>query len=274
MSMEKPGHAPLDYQTVTYPGSMVEFRGPKADLQKADILCLGGTETYGRFVPHPFAQILSAALDRPVANLGALNAGLELLLHDNAIGGALAHARHVVLQIGGAHMMTNRFYRVHPRRNDRFLRASSALSTVYRSTDFTEFHFVRHMLSVLASESPDRFSIVMRELQEAWVARMISMIERADVPVHLLWIGAGEPSDRAPGLDNGSDPLFITRAMVAEVEKIAASLTVCAATDDERANPTRGMFFGPKEAAAARILPGPAQHDRAADMLAAAIGTN
>jgi len=268
MSFENRPQTPLDYQSVSYPGSMAEFRGPAADLTKKQVVCVGGTETFGRFIQHPFSELLSATVGRPVANLGAMNAGLELILNDAAINTAISHADHVVLQITGAHLMTNRFYRVHPRRNDRFLRASSALSTVYRSTDFTEFHFVRHMLSVLSVDSAERFAIVMRELQEAWVARMKAFIGRVDVPVHLLWLSLLPPAERRADLENGTDPLFITEAMLNEVAAVASTLTVCTASEEELAMQTHGMFFSPREVAAAKVLPGPTQHDRAADMLA------
>lgn len=272
MSFEKRPNTPLDYQSVSYPGSMAEFRGPSADIKEKNVVCIGGTETFGRFVEHPFAQLLSGALGRPVANMGAMNAGLELILNDAAIAEALEKADHVVLQITGAHLMTNRFYRVHPRRNDRFLRASSALSTVYRNTDFTEFHFVRHMLSVLSVDSAERFAIVMRELQEAWVARMKTMIARVDVPVHLLWIALNPPADKRADLDNGTDPLFITEAMLQEVADSASTLSICTASPEEQGQPTEGKIFSPRELAAAKVLPGPAQHNRAADMLSEVIG--
>ncbi len=272
MSFENRPQTPLDYQSVSYPGSMAEFRGPAADLKQKQVVCIGGTETFGRFIQHPFPELLAASLGRPAANMGAMNAGLELILNDAAIEKTMANADHVVLQITGAHLMTNRFYRVHPRRNDRFLRASSALSTVYRSTDFTEFHFVRHMLSVLSVESAERFAIVMRELQEAWVARMKTLVARVDVPVHLLWMSIAPPAERRADLENGTDPLFITEAMLNEVAEVASTLTICAATEEEVATPTRGMFFSPREVAAAKVLPGPTQHDRAATMLAEVIG--
>ncbi|MEM9319768.1 MAG: DUF6473 family protein [Pseudomonadota bacterium] len=272
MSFENQLPTALDYQSTSYTGSMAEFRGPPADLMQRQIVCIGGSETFGRFVPRPFAQTLGTAIDRPVANMGAMHAGLELILNDAAINSAMANADQIVLQITGAHLMTNRFYRVHPRRNDRFLRASSALSTVYRSTDFTDFHFVRHMLSVLAEESQDRFVIVLRELQDAWVARMRSLIQRVDVPVHLLWLALAPPAEDKVDLVNGTDPLFITQDMLNEVAQVAATLTISTASDTENAVPTDGMVFTPREAAAAKAVPGPAQHDRAADMLSEAIG--
>jgi hypothetical protein len=60
----------------------------------------------------------------------------------------------------GAQNLSNRLYTVHPRRNDRFLRASGILRTIYRDVDFTEFHFTRHMLDHLRCLSEDRFDIV------------------------------------------------------------------------------------------------------------------
>ncbi len=59
-----------------------------------------------------------------------------------------------VIQVMGAHNMSNRFYAVHPRRNDRFLRASlGCCKTIYPEVDFTEFNFTRHMLTALATHS-------------------------------------------------------------------------------------------------------------------------
>ena len=66
----------------------------------------------------------------------------------------------------------------------------------------------------------------------------------------------------------GSDPLFVTKSMLDEVSGAAASLTVCVREPEEQAAPTKGMFFAPREEAAARTLPGPAQHERAAKELA------
>ena len=56
----------------------------------------------------------------------------------------------------------NRFYAVHPRRNDRFLRPSAKIEALFPEIDFTEFSFNRHMLSALESVSADRFGQVRR----------------------------------------------------------------------------------------------------------------
>ena len=61
---------------------------------------------------------------------------------------------------------------MHPRRNDRFLRASERLQSLYPEVDFTEFHFNRHLLGRLQELSEERFAEIAGELRQAWLARM------------------------------------------------------------------------------------------------------
>ena len=172
-----------------------------------------------------------------------------------------------MLQITGAQNMTNRFYAVHPRRNDRFIRATTMLRTIYRDVDFTEFHFTRHLLTHLKALSRDRFGVIERELRTAWVARMQAFLRRVEAPVHLLWLARRHPDEHAPDGGLGRDPLFITRAMLDEVAADAVSLTIAASPVGQPGDGTRGMFFAAREEAAARVLPGPDSHDLAAKLL-------
>lgn len=268
MSFEHRGHLPLDYGGVVYPGSVLRFRGPACGLDRPHVLCLGGSETFGRFIHAPYAAQLAAALPCPVVNMGVPNAGLDVILTDGAIRGAMTGARAIVLQVTGAQNMSNRFYSVHPRRNDRFIRATSMLRTLYRDVDFTEFHFTRHMLTHLRAMSRDRFGVIEAELREAWVGRMLGFLARAPVPVHLLWLSRRPPSEGEEGFRLGPDPLFVTPAMVEAVAARAASLSVAIAPPAGPGQATRGMFFAAREEAAARILPGPEAHETAARLLA------
>lgn len=263
MSFEQRGRMPLDYNTAALPGSPLRFRGPIAEDIDPGVVCIGGSETFGRFIHAPFATQLDMALAKPVLNLGVVNAGLDVLMNDAAIAGALARTEAIVLQVTSAHNMTNRFYHVHPRRNDRFVKASSMLRTIFPDVDFTQFHFTRHLLSHLNGLSEDRFGIIRTELETAWVSRMQRLIEQVDVPVHLLWMSNKSPDAmEADGL--GTDPLFVTQRMLDTVAQSAASLTIATPDEAEKASTTKGKFYGPREEAAARNLPGPKVHDRAA----------
>lgn len=269
MSFNQRGQMPLDYETVTYSGSVLRFRAPWVDMAQPFVLCLGGSETFGRFLHAPYPAQISDTLGVPVLNMGVMNAGLDVALNDVAIRRAVGEAQAIVLQVTGAQNMTNRFYSVHPRRNDRFVKATSILRTIYRDVDFTEFHFTRHLLTHLKTLSEDRFAILREELQIAWRARMLRFIRDAKVPVHLLWIANRSPGQPEPSDALGSDPLFVTSEMVEAVAEEAASLTCAVAEASIHENATRGMFYASREEAAARALPGPDVHAQAARALAA-----
>lgn len=269
MSYAQLGMSALDYQPCQYPGSVMTFRGPRTDMDGPFLLCLGGSETFGKFSNDPFPGRLGDRLGRRVVNMGAMNAGVDLFLHDGAVKAAIAQAEAVVLQVPGAANMSNRFFTVHPRRNDRFVKASTMMQTIFREVDFTEFHFTRHMLSALKLRSAERFSVVVEELRAAWVARMARLIGRIEVPVHLLWLSHRAPSDEVPqGGDLGYDPLFVTATMLDEVAPLADSLTVSIWQDDGQPPAMRGLAFGKGEEAAANVMPGPADHEHVSRALA------
>jgi hypothetical protein len=267
MSFEHRGRMPLDYRPVTYPGSVLRFRGPACRMDRPYLLCLGGAETFGRFIYAPYAAQLDTALPIDVVNMGVMNGGLDVMSGDPAITAALHGARAVVLQIAGAQTMTNRFYAVHPRRNDRFIKATPMLRTIFRDVDFTEFHFTRHLLTHLRALSPDRFAVLEAELRTAWLARMSAFLRRTPVPVHLLWLSRRAPGDTGCRGGLGEDPLFVTPEMLEAIEGQAASLTIAAPAVSSDPAVTRGMFFAAREEAAARALPGPDLHDMAAARL-------
>jgi hypothetical protein len=160
MAYERLGLRPLDYRPVRHRGVRVSFRGPARDLQRGYVSCLGGTETYGPFVERPWPALLEAEGGPACLNRGVPNAGPDPWL---APGGPLPlaqGARAVVLQIPCGINLSNPFHAVHPRRNDRLLRAALPLERLYPEVDFTGFHFTRHMMRHLHARSPRRFAQV------------------------------------------------------------------------------------------------------------------
>lgn len=269
MSFQRQDAPTLDYQPVSYPGSALRFRGPATDVSAPHVLCLGGTETFGRFIAEPYPALLATALGRPVTNMGVAGAGLDVAREDGAVRAATATASAIVLQVTGAQGLSNRLYTVHPRRNDRFVKASDILRTIYRDVDFTEFHFTRHMLDRLKALSAERFQIVRDELQAAWQKRMSRFLEEAPVPVHLLWFARRGPDMPEPAHGLGDEPLFVTREMLDRVAGNAASLTIAGAETESADLATRGMFYAAGEAAAAQAVPGARAHETACEMLCA-----
>jgi hypothetical protein len=267
MSFHRQGSPSLDYQPVSYPGSVLRFRGPVSDITAPHVLCLGSTETFGRFIAEPYPALLGAKLGRPVTNMAVAGAGLDVVMEDGAIHAAAATATAIVLQVAGAQGLSNRLYTVHPRRNDRFVKASEILRTIYRDVDFTEFHFTRHMLDHLKALSAERFEIVRDELQTAWQIRMLKFLDNAPAPVHLLWLARRDPDSGEPAQGLGEEPLFVTREMLDKVAAKAASLSIVDAQTEDGDGGTEGMVFASGEGAAARAVPGPEAHARACRLI-------
>ncbi len=70
------------------------------------------------------------------------------------------------MQAVGLANLSNTFYSVHPRRNDRFLGATPRLRALYPEMDFTDFAFARHLLHSLSALASRRFSEVTAQLHQ------------------------------------------------------------------------------------------------------------
>lgn len=268
MAYERMGEGALDYSPYRYGASRLMFRGPRRRLEGDFIAVLGGTETYGRFIEKPYPELIEAVTGMQMINFGCVNAGVDVFLNDPEVLAACRKAQATVVQILGAQNMTNRYYAVHPRRNDRFLRASPLMKTIFREIDFTEFNFTRHMLSTLQQESPEKFTILAEELKAAWVARMRLLLARLGSRTVLLWMANGPPGtqDAPPRLD--ADPLLVDRAMIEAISAQANAYVEVVGSVSAQAQGLDGMVLSPYDASAAAGLPGPAMHEEVAKALA------
>lgn len=266
MSYENNSVSALDYAPCRYGTSKLVFRGPKQPLDRAFCAVLGGNETYGRFVARPYPALADATCGLRVVNLGVMNASVDVYMNDTGVIDICNKARITVVQLMGAANMSNRFYAVHPRRNDRFLRASALMKALYPDVDFTEFNFTRHMLLTLQERSPQKFEAVVEELKTAWVARMQSLLGRITGKTVLVWT-----ADHAPAAGGGlprldRDPILVDRDMIAEVAQHATDYLEIVSNPDDKGT-TEGMVCAPFEAAAAAELPGPKVHAQVARSL-------
>ena len=270
MSYESMGPLALNYAPCYYGTSRIAFRGPARRLDAPYVAFVGGTETYGKFIKAPFPALVESDIGINCVNFGVANAGLDVFVNDGFVLDAARDAKAAVMQVVGAHNMSNRFYTVHPRRNDRFVNASPILASIYPEIDFAEFNFTKHLLSALYQASQERFSIVRRELQIAWVSRMKMLFRRIENQVILLWFSDHPPHD--DDHDQGDpahaeDPLFVTRQMLGGLSDQTAGYVEVIASAEALAAGTHGMVFNHLEAQAATRLMGPKAHGEAARAL-------
>ena len=236
----------LSYSPCRYGNSRTLFRGPRRRLDRPYIACIGGTETYGKFIAKPFPALVEKVMRQPCVNFGCVNGGIDAFVNDPTIMGICKEADMTIVQVMGANYLSNRFYSVHPRRNDRFLRASTVLQAIYNEVDFSEFSFTRHMLSSLHSRSPERFDIVVNELRQAWIARMKNMLSQIGPRSILFWFSEDELSDRDWSEHPNqlqTDPLFITASMMEELRPMVKDIVVANPSEEALAKGTEGMYF-------------------------------
>ncbi len=253
----------IDYMPCRYGSSKNTFRGPQRALNDNYIAIFGGSKTYGKFVDSPFAELLENLIEKDCINLGSMNAGIDVFMNDPVLNDVCNNARATVIEVMGAASLSNRFYKVHPRRNDRFIGVSALLKVVYQDVDFTDIHFVRHLLHTMQSKGQERFEIICEELQETWVMRMQLLLEKIDGPVFLLWFADHSPDDI--GLAQiGADPLFVNRTMIEAIRPyVTEVLEVIPDSHD-----LEGMKFMPTEEPTAIHFPNPKAHEKVARALA------
>ncbi len=262
-----PGEGSLDYFPCRYGSSRLIFRGPQRDVERAYVAVLGGTETYGKFVSAPFPDLIERELGLPVANLGCMNAGPDVFLHEVEITRIAARACVTVVQLLGAQNLSNRYYAVHPRRNDRFLGATPLLRSIFPRVDFTEFNFTCHMLRSLQQGGPDRFEVVAEELRAAWVTRMKQLLARLKGRTILLWMADMPPPSPVRRVDLAQTPLLVDAEMVAAIRPLASAYVQAVSSAEARAHGLAGMGYAPLDALAAAAVPGPWVHREVADAL-------
>lgn len=265
MAFVQPGDTAIDYSPCHYGRSRLTYRGPRRDLSREYLAMLGGTETYGRFVEAPFADLVEERMGLPVANLACPNAGPDMYLCDRGAIEVAGEAHVAVLQVMGAQNLTNRFYTVHPRRNDRFIAATPLLRSIYREVDFTQIHFTRHLVNVLWSHGADRFAPIQAELKLIWVERMLAVLARLPPRRILFWTAAHAPRDldQAPT----DTPSFVDKAMIAMLQSHVEAYVEHVASAEAQAEGVSAMRFLATEESVAAGLPGAAAHREAAEAL-------
>lgn len=268
MAYEFLGDGALDYFPCRYGGSRVLFRGPHRQPTGDYAVVLGGAETYGKFVAAPYPALIEAELSLPMINLGYPNAGPDLYLNTPEVISLAAKAKICVVQIFGATNLSNRYFTVHPRRNDRFLGVTPALRMLFKEVDFTEFHFTRHMLQGLKRVSPERLGMVLSDLRRTWISRMRSLLRSLPGRKILVWLDSMPPPRPGEGVDLQRSTALVDTEMIAAIAPLADLFVEFQPSAGAIMHGTAGMVFSAFEEPTAKLLPNSEVHAEIAMVLA------
>ncbi|WP_254437205.1 DUF6473 family protein [Ruegeria arenilitoris] len=265
MSYHQTGSAGAGHAVCQYGQSRLWFRGPERSLDTAYMACVGGDETHGRFVDRPYAAILEDRLDRRCLNLGSLYCGVEALCGDAGLFTLLNGAELCVLQAPGVLSQSNHFYRVHPRRNDRVLAPTQDLIDFYPEVDFTDVHFVGHLMRRLQDCQDARFEVVAEELRRNWVRQISDLLQRLKVPVLLLALKVLPQKNDERQEERA--PITVTLEMLKAVRPFCADYVEATAYVSGQSDELEDMLFGTLQQPMAEHMIGPAAHRSIAEAL-------
>ncbi|MFY0680864.1 MAG: hypothetical protein JXR13_09855 [Thalassovita sp.] len=247
----------LDYMPCQYGRSKLEFRGPKRDIPSDFVLFIGGTETFGKFVARPYPALFEDLTGQPSINLAACNAGLDSFRQDATVIAMARRAQLVVIQAMGPQFLSNRYYSVHPRRNDRFVKATLSLRRAYPTIDFSEIAFVGHLLSQLETTSHQHFQQVVQEFQHTWIQHMQTFLGLVSRPCVVLWIDRPETETLQ----------FLDRRLLAQATVGRAPVLTVPASTPAHSSKGGGLVFEPSQSQAAALAIPPNLHNRIAQDL-------
>jgi hypothetical protein len=259
---------PLDYAPCNYGTSRLVFRGPQRPLDTPYVAVIGGTETYGKFIRRPWPLLVEDASGMPTVNLACVNVSADAYLADDGVLQVAGNARAVVVQVTGAVNLSNPYYAVHPRRNDRFLRALPPLTRLYPEVDFTTIHFTRHLLLTLRKVSRERLVDVVDALRQTWAERTDLLLERLPTRKVLLWMASHKPGP--PMLDLTRDPLLVDAEMMDAIRPRAdAYAEVILPRPGDPLE--EGLAFASLDRPAAEGMPGMKAHEAVAAVVVQAL---
>lgn len=247
----------------TYGVSRLSFRGPRRPTDGRFVAFLGGSDTFARYIPEPFCDLIETATGEVCVNLGCQAAGPDVYLKDTAVQSMCHDASAVVIQVIGAANLSNAYYRVHPRRNDRFIAPTDRLTALFPEVDFSEISFTGHLIARLRAVDEARFALVRKCLQTTWVTRMRALIDGAAGKVFLLWFASRSPAGEGDGTHPSNEPVFITATMIDDLRDYVEDVIEVVAQRGE----TDGMSFAPLDSLAALDSLGLAAHGAAAKAL-------
>lgn len=262
MSLNVFGHRPIDYFPCRYGASQLIFRGPRRRISGRYAVYLGGIETFGKFVEVPFPAELEFRTGLKSVNLGCPNIGPGAILNDPELMKIIQGSSVAVIELLGAQNASNPFYEVHPRRNDRFIRANAPLREALPQLDFVDYSFNRHLLSSVQRAAPEVYADVKATLGQLWLGQVSRLIEAVEAPVILLWL-----SDRPMDADrDDTEPLLVDPHLLAQLPQVHGLVEVVASPED-RAKGLEQMYYDEFERPAAERMLGAVAHRRATEAL-------
>jgi uncharacterized protein DUF6473 len=235
------------------------FRGPLERGPDA-VAWLGAAQTFGRFVPEPFPQLVGQRLGIGTLNLGSGGKGPEYYLVHPKILEEANRCKLAVVQVMPARGSDNRMFRS---------KLGGGLGV--RTDDKTPVKALELIDELIASGRGKEARELVEESRRNYERAMINLLEAVRIPKILLWFSFRQPPAGILGYRRTLrvSPQFVTREMVGRIRRSADRYVAVASRAgipqelrDRDGNPAGSNAY----------YPSPEMHRLAADRLVSVVG--
>lgn len=210
--------AAIDYQLWKLPGLEFELRGPRhANLPDRYFVAIGAAQTFGRFTPRPYSQIVAERLGLPGLNLGFSGAGPSFFSRRPELLDVINRAEFAIVQLLSGRSVSNSRFAVQI--NQGLVRPRGAGEDV--APVFAEDAYRR----LLREETVEEIARLRAEIRAVYIAETRALLAKITVPQILMYWSVRAP-DYQEGIGNigaywGDFPHFVNSAVISAISGYA-----------------------------------------------------
>jgi len=263
MSYQKRDERIIDYGTYRFSG--YQLRGPRIDMTKPYMVCVGAAQTFGPFCTEPFPTLLSKSLGIQVLNLG-IGGAIPSQFLNPAFLKVINHSRLTVIQVLSGRCGSNsKFSHVSCQRgiiHEGFRVASPAV--FWREAEAKYDHA--------------ELSKLVEETRMDYVFQMAILIRSVTVPRILFYFSTRQPGKLPDTMINSPSPQLVKSWMIKKLAEFCEAYVSCVTKKglpqrlyDKDGNPSavdRSLWdFDQPPMTQNNYYPSPEMHQEAAEKL-------
>jgi len=215
----------LDWEVVDYGEYYLNdisrsLRGPEPEyLKKGEyIVCIGASQTFGRFCKKPYPLLLRERLKVEVLNLGRGGADAVFFQREELLE-CINNSKLAIVQVMSGRSADNSLFR------------TSDLSVeVTRVSDGVKLH-VDTAYKELLEEDIELCKKIVAETRRNWVEDYKNLLEKIKVPVILFWFSKRKPDYKEKYTSRfslfGAFPQLVNKGMINEIKEYSDEYVEC-----------------------------------------------
>jgi hypothetical protein len=202
----------IDYKPWSLDGFKHHFRGPgpKSLAPGNFFICFGAAQTYGCYVEKPFPELLSGKLGLENFNAGYAGAAPAFFLNNDLYIDYANKSKFAIIQIMSGRGESNSYFKSN---------VGNVILT--RIHDNKMLHAGEAYSQLIEDESSDFILKLVEETQANYIANMIKLMKKIEVPKILFWFSVREVDYEIKATDRpslfGKYPQFINQKVVNEL---------------------------------------------------------